>query len=105
VGSPETMRILDGFRPALEELVAEIRRSLDYFRSKGGEVDRLRLFGGVARLKGLPDYLGASLGLGCELLDPFKGVSVNARKADPELMDGRRGEFVVAIGNGLYILF
>ncbi|MFN3684674.1 MAG: type IV pilus assembly protein PilM, partial [Fimbriimonadaceae bacterium] len=40
VGSPETMRILDGFRPALEELVAEIRRSLDYFRSKGGEVDR-----------------------------------------------------------------
>jgi len=105
VGSPETMRILDGFRPALEELVAEIRRSLDYFRSKGGEVDRLRLFGGVARLKGLQDYLGNSLGLGCELMDPFKGVSVNARKADPELLDGRRGEFVVAIGNGLYILF
>ncbi|MEJ5170648.1 MAG: type IV pilus assembly protein PilM [Fimbriimonadales bacterium] len=105
LGNPETMRILDGFRPALEELVAEIRRSLDYFRSKGGEVDRLRLFGGVAKLKGLPEYLGSSLGLGCELLDPFQGLTVNARKADPELLDGRRGEFVVAIGNGLYILF
>lgn len=105
VGDSETMRILDGFRPALDELVAEVRRSLDYFRSKGGEVDRLLLCGGGSHLRGLPDFMARTLGLPCELMDPTKGVHVNARKANPELLDGRRTEFVIAIGNGLHILF
>ncbi|MCX7800866.1 MAG: type IV pilus assembly protein PilM [Fimbriimonadales bacterium] len=105
VGDSETMRLLDGFRPALDELVAEVRRSLDYFRSKGGEVDRLLLCGGGSHLRGLPDFMGRALGLPCEILDPTKGVQVNARKASPELLDGRRTEFVIAIGNGLHILF
>ncbi len=28
------------FAPVLEEFVAEVRRSIDYYRSRGGEIDR-----------------------------------------------------------------
>lgn len=97
--------VYSAIAPVLEEFVAEIRRSVDYFRSRGGEVDRIVLCGGGAKLKGLATFLGTSLGLSCDLYDPLRRLNVSAKKADEAFINTHREEFAVAVGNGLHILF
>lgn len=98
-------QVYNAIAPVLDEFVAEVRRSVDYFRSRGGEVNRLAVCGGGARLKGLAPFLETSLGMPCEVYDPLRNITVNARKATAEYVDEHRQEFAVAIGNGLHILF
>jgi type IV pilus assembly protein PilM len=63
--------------PFLEEILREIRRSVNYFQSQmGGEdaeasVTRLVLTGGTAKLTGLASYLEAKLGVPVTMLDLF----------------------------------
>lgn len=90
---------------AVEEFVGEVRRSIDYFRSRGGNVDLVVLAGGGAKLKGLDDYLRRSLGMDCDNYDPLRRLNVNARKVAPDFVDQHRQEFAVAVGNGLHIFF
>ncbi|MFQ3678008.1 MAG: type IV pilus assembly protein PilM [Fimbriimonadaceae bacterium] len=90
---------------AVEEFVGEVRRSVDYFRSRGGNVDVIVLAGGGAKLKGLDDYLRRSLGMECDNYDPLRRLNVNARKVAPDFVDQHRQEFAVAVGNGLHIFF
>lgn len=61
-------------RPALERFVAEVNRSIDYYRREFGEqkIDRLLICGGTAAMKGLREYLQANLGITTVLLDPFR---------------------------------
>jgi len=91
--------------PVVEEFVAEVRRSIDYFKSRGGDVNRILLCGGGSKLKGLARYLTKSIGVHTESLDPMRGVTVNARKVAPGFIDEHREEFAVAVGNGLHIFF
>jgi type IV pilus assembly protein PilM len=91
--------------PVVEEFVAEVRRSIDYFKSRGGDVNRVLICGGGSKLKGLVRYMTKSLGVHTEFLDPMKGVTVNARKVAPGYLDEHREEFAVAVGNGLHIFF
>lgn len=102
---PETMRIYNTMANIIDEFTAEVRRSVDYFRSKGGEVDMILLCGGGSRLKGLAPFLGTALGIQTDLFDTFKGISVTPRKMDPAEADKMKQDFAVAIGNGLHICF
>ncbi len=102
---PETLRIYNAMANIVDEFTAEVRRSVDYFRSKGGEVDRVLLCGGGSRLRGLAPFLRTAVGIETELFDPFKGLSINLRKMDPAEADQMKQDFAVAIGNGLHILF
>lgn len=102
---PETLRIYNAMANIIDEFTAEVRRSVDYFRSKGGEVDRVLLCGGGSRLKGMAPFLRTAIGIETELFDPFKGLSINLRKMDPAEADQMKQDFAVAIGNGLHILF
>lgn len=104
-GDPDTARIGDAVAPVLEEFVAEIRRSLDYFRSRGGAVDRVVLCGGAARLRGLPETLTSSLGTPCELYDPLRHINIGGKRIEPDFVDEHRPDFAVAVGNGLHIFF
>ncbi|MBS1712858.1 MAG: type IV pilus assembly protein PilM [Armatimonadetes bacterium] len=88
----------------MDEFVAEVRRSVDYFRSKGGEVDMLLVCGGGAKMKGLVAFLESAIGLPAELMDPLRGLTVSAKKTD-SFRDEDRQEFAVALGNGLHICF
>ena len=88
----------------MDEFVAEVRRSVDYFRSKGGEVDMLLVCGGGAKMKGLVSFLETAIGLPAQLMDPLKGITVSAKKTD-SFRDEDRQEFAVALGNGLHICF
>lgn len=89
----------------LSEFVSEVRRSIDYFKSRGAGVDRMSLCGGGAMMRGFAEYLGQSVGLPCDVYDPLKRLQVSAKKSQPEMLDQHRQEFAVAVGNGLYIFY
>lgn len=89
----------------MDEFVAEIRRSLDYFRSRGGDVNRLTLCGGGAKLRGLASFLEANISVPCDNYDPLRRLNLNAKKIAPGFVDDHRSEFAVAVGNGLHIFF
>ena len=89
----------------LDEFVAEIRRSLDYFKSRGGDVSRITLCGGGAKLRGLAPFLASNLSIPCDNYDPLRRLNLNAKKIAPGFVDAHRAEFAVAVGNGLHIFF
>ncbi|HEY0868709.1 MAG TPA: type IV pilus assembly protein PilM [Fimbriimonas sp.] len=104
-GDPEVVRLYQAMAPVLDEFVSEIRRSVDYFRSRGGNIDRIVLCGGGTKLKGLTDYLNKLLGIPCDPYDPLRRLNLNARKIAPDFLEQHRQEFAVAVGNGLHIFF
>jgi type IV pilus assembly protein PilM len=104
-GDPEVVRLYNAFSPVLDEFVSEIRRSIDYFRSRGGNIDRVVLCGGGTKLRGLAPYLTQILGIACDPYDPLRRLNVNARKIAPDFVNEHRQEFAVAVGNGLHIFF
>ena len=71
-------------RTALDGLLMEIRRSVDYykttFREKG--VDGTLLTGGVALMQGIREYFAQALEGPVELDQPFDGLSVRKNLAD-----------------------
>jgi type IV pilus assembly protein PilM len=102
---PETVRLFNAAAPVMEEFVAEIRRSVDYYRGKGGDVDAILLGGGGALIPGLADFVSRAMGIPAQTIDPFKSIAVNAKKLDPQLVERYRQEFAVAVGNGLHIAY
>ncbi len=101
----EATHIYNAVAGVLDEFVAEVRRSIDYFRSKGGDVDQILLCGGGAKLKGLAPFLASVVSLPTDLLDPVKGITLNPRKADGSVTEDGHQEFAVAVGNCLHICF
>jgi type IV pilus assembly protein PilM len=91
-------------RGILEDLIAELRRSIDYYTGKGGSVSRVVLCGGGAKLNGLAGYIERSMGIQTELYDPLKNLNVAAKKASAEYINEYREQIAVAVGNGLHIL-
>lgn len=89
----------------LDQLVEEIRRSVDYYRSQGGSVDLIYLAGGGSKIPGLAAFLERSLGMDTMLLDPLKGLDFQPKK--PDALNGSSGkqEFAVAVGNCLHVMF
>jgi len=90
---------------ALDELVAELRRSVDYYKTKGGEVDMMMITGGSSQMKNLDKFLGSALGISVELMDPYRNVSMSLKKGDPAEYERMKQTFSVAIGNGMHICF
>ena len=68
----------------LEKLVAEIGRSLDYYRSQFNEeqIDRVLLTGGGANLKNIVSYLGNELRLPVEHFNPLGKILFDSKKID-----------------------
>jgi type IV pilus assembly protein PilM len=75
---PTTMRIFTVIGPVLQELVNEVQRSFDYYRSryKGETVDVVVLSGGTAKLKNIDAFLSKELKVRCEIANPFKRISL-----------------------------
>lgn len=103
--SDEDLRLYNSMAGVIDEFIAEVRRSIDYYRSKGGEVDQILVCGGGAKLQGLPDFISAMIGIPVVMLDPTRNITVQAKKLDPAMLDENRPDFAVAIGTGLHIFF
>ena len=70
---PTTMRIFNLIVPVLQELVTEVQRSFDYYKSRYKEaVSLVILSGGTANFKNIDSYLSGELGVPCELANPIK---------------------------------
>lgn len=102
---PEAMRIYNAMAPVLDEFISEVRRSVDYFRSKGGDVDQILLAGGGSKLGGLSEFITSAIGLPCSVHDPLKGVTLSMKKSDTGMVESHKPDFSIAVGNGLHILF
>lgn len=103
--SDEAIRIYNAMAGELDEFVAEVRRSIDYFKGKGGDVHRILLCGGGSNLKGLDSMLERAIGIKAEALDPFKGMAISAKKLEFGMLENHRAEYAVAVGNALHIAF
>lgn len=88
-------------RPQGERLANEIERSFDFYREESGvnKVDKLILFGGGARLKGLDKFLSESLGaMEVEVFSYPEGLNLKELSVDNVTEINRAA---VAIGAGL----
>lgn len=88
--------------PQLEELVGEVRRSLEYFGSRYPDsgVRRITLVGGGAKLRNIDTYFTSELGIPSTRGNPFGGVPVRAAGGS-EYIDENAPLFAVALGLAL----
>jgi len=101
---PEMTRLYNAYAPVLDELVGEVRRSIDYYRSRGGNVDAVELCGGGTKLKGMAEFMTRVVGVQCDAYDSLRRLSLN-RKVPAAFAEEHRQEFAVAVGNGLHVFF
>ncbi|HET6385708.1 MAG TPA: type IV pilus assembly protein PilM [Armatimonadota bacterium] len=100
--SPEQL-----LRPAMEELVRELTRSVNYYQSQFAEgtvdaaVDRVLLCGGGARMLGIQEYMYNRLRLDVEIADPLAAFFQNAASPEMELVSDYSPAMVCALGLAL----
>jgi type IV pilus assembly protein PilM len=93
-------------RPVLEKLVAEITRSLDYFKNLFNieKIDRILITGGGSNLTDIASYLSDELHLSVEHFAPFKKILSDSKKIDSQianLLEPMSAIFTVATGVAL----
>ena len=93
-------QVFEAIAPVLGELATELRRSLDYYRSRaqGRSVDRVLLTGGGALLPGFAPFLQNELQVPVAVADPMAQVTVNAKRYDPAYLQTIAPTFAVAMG-------
>jgi type IV pilus assembly protein PilM len=83
-----------------EDIVAEIQRSFDFFRSTTGSeaVQRVLVSGGCAKIERFTTILAERLEVPVEVTNPFKNIKVDPRKFDAAYMESVSPMFGVAVG-------
>lgn len=74
--------VFNAILPMLGEFVMELRRSVDYFRSKypNDTMDLIMLCGGASRVQNLNQYIEHDLGIPTHVADPFLGLNVASKQ-------------------------
>jgi len=103
-GGPDESKLRDdifeAIAPVLGELASEIRRSLDYYRSRGAQVsiDRVLLTGGSAGLTNLAAFLQNELQAPVAVASPLSALPVTSKHFDPSYLPTIGPAFTVAVG-------
>lgn len=101
--SKQADRLFSVIRPILENLTAEIHRSISHFRTqinKNAEVQRVLLAGSTSQLMGVRDFLKQSLGVEVSPMSQFERLGVGGSAATPAFAD-QIAAFCVATGLAL----
>lgn len=98
-------KLANAIYPQVEEFVAELRRSIDYHRGRGGQIDTIALSGGGSNLVGLDKYVERSLGLPVARVNPFNGLGMAVTGEAENLAANHAAEFALAVGMGLHIAY
>jgi type IV pilus assembly protein PilM len=87
----------------VDSLAGEIQRSLDFYlaTSAGGDVDRVYVVGGTARLRSLIQAIEDRARVPVEHLDAFRRVAVDARNVDANHLKELGPQAAVCVGLGL----
>ncbi len=104
---PRKTEIFLAIYPLLEELVGEIRRSIEYFRSRNvdADVQQILLIGGGAIMPNLDQFIASAVGIPTVVGNPFKGVQLSVKRHGPEYVAANAHLMAVAVGMGLHISF
>ncbi|MFN4033510.1 MAG: type IV pilus assembly protein PilM [Fimbriimonadales bacterium] len=104
---PRKTEIFLAIYPLLEELVGEIRRSIEYFRSRNmdADVQLIVLTGGGAIMPNLDQFIASAVGIPTMVGNPFKGVQLSVKRHGPEYVAANAHLMAVAVGMGLHISF
>lgn len=88
-----------------EQLGLEIQKTFDFFRAtsenKESVVQKILLSGGCSKLPGFVEFLSERFSLPVERFDPFRKITVDARRFDEAYMRGVMPEMAVAVGLAL----
>ncbi|MFH1453678.1 MAG: type IV pilus assembly protein PilM [Armatimonadota bacterium] len=102
--SPTAMRIFNVIVPVLNEMLTEIQRSFDYYRSryKNENVDLIVLSGGTSNFTNIEAYIGKELGFPVQKATPLANISTDKLEGfTPEQLQEIAPEFMVALGLGM----
>jgi type IV pilus assembly protein PilM len=96
---------IDGALETVSDMLAlEISKTFDFYRATAdddGSVQKILISGGGSKLRGLPEYLSNRFEIPVERLDPFRRISFDARRFDPDYMREVVPEMAVAVGLAL----
>ena len=100
VDAEQRSQIFEAIAPVLGELATELRRSLDYYRSRaqGRSVDRVLLTGGSASLGNLGPFLQHELQVPVLVADPMSGLDVTSKHYDAQYLQLIAPVFAIALG-------
>lgn len=92
--------VFDAILPVLGEFVTELRRSIDYFRSRypNDTIDQILLCGGSAQIPNLDQFIQSDLGIPTAVADPFAHLNVSSKQMSSERLAQVAPAFAVAIG-------
>jgi len=101
-GDPVVAQIGAAMAGTLGELLTELRRSLEYYRSRSmdGRIDEIQLCGGSANLRNLDQLLTSDLGVPTRVANPFAGVTVASKNFSSDYIGQVAPAFAVAVGLG-----
>ena len=97
---------VEGVLETVSDMLAlEISKTFDFYRATADDheaaVQRILISGGGSKLRGLPEFLAQRFEIVVERLDPFRRISVDARRFDPDYMREVVPEMAVAVGLAL----
>ena len=91
--------IFDAMAPVLNDLIAEIRRSIEYYTSRfQSQPDKIFLCGGTSRLRDLDKLLQAELGIPVELANPLQDIVKYSKSLDQDYLEEIATVFPVGVG-------
>jgi type IV pilus assembly protein PilM len=96
----DTESVDEVLRDAIENLVQEVQRSLDFFTATSSEdrVSKVYLTGGVSSSKQVRETMEKRLGLPIERVNPFRNMTISDAEFDPEYLNAIGPMFSVAVG-------
>lgn len=84
---------------SFDKILAEVQKSFEFFSTtSNSQVDRVLLTGGGALIPGVEGLFAHQLKTPVEILNPMKGIKVNARNFDKSTIDTMGPLSTVAIG-------
>ena len=90
-------------RAMTENVLLEVQKTFDFFKATAStdHIDRIMLSGGASRVDGFAEALQERFGATVEMFDPFKKVTLDAKKYSAEQRDAIVPTAAVAVGLAL----
>ena len=113
---PEAVALARAVQPVMDELLREVRRSMNYYQSQlgdlansnlpaglnaeagGGSVSRIVLTGGSARIGGLETYMSARLGVTAEVWNVFDNPAFDTLAFAPSFLEDNKTVLTACVG-------
>jgi type IV pilus assembly protein PilM len=85
--------------PVLVDLAAELRRSVEYYRTRfQNQPEKIFITGGSAKIKNLDKYLTNELGIPVEVADPVANLTVTSARYSEQYLKEVSPLFTVSLG-------